>query len=1081
MKISARASRVLFSVLAIFGFASAQAQNINPDAFAGPDKAIASPATSITLSGFGSDPDGNVASYSWSKVSGGSATIATPGAVTTNITGLSAGNYIFQLSVTDDSGGVSSDSVQVFVHATAGKVVLLTATGPGQIYRPDLSSFNILPGDTIEIPAGSYPVGIQLGNFTGSASNPVKIINGGGLVLAKSLGIGNAKYFKVSGSGSADPYGFKLGNHPLTAGLSVGKGTSDYEIERVEVENSSVGLFCKIQPVAGEPNTYYPNWVIRNVYLHDNYVHTTGNEGLYIGHTFPNADKYSDYLPPARMENVKIYNNTIIETGWDGMQLSNARDGNEIFNNTVTNFGTAGQGAQQAGIQLGGNTTGKVYANTIHTGTGPGLTAYGYGDVYISKNVVTKVSPAATPAQDAVYISSGLNTIETNPGLRLHFLSNTIVEPKHTAIRNQNLNGNELAGEIRLNKILDPTGRTAAQLIYSYASDVISGNTVFTGTPTVTIQTPEGSSYSTNSSTLAISGIAADDGGVTLVTWTNEQSGGTGNALGTSAWSVSGIPLVQGLNQIQIKAQDSVGNFGTATVVVTYMPPAGAIVAAYNAGSLSSFTSVDDPTVTYAPVPYTGPLVTGGNSATLNPTVLVSNTQDDTIFQSSRWGTHTWNISGLDPGEYQVRLRFMAASGDTAGSRRFDIAMEGTTVRSNFDIRSNPATAINTARDEYQNVVVTDGVLNIKFTDIPLSGAAKVNAIEVRSVQQAGLGDVGLDGSALGSGSSGSSNILPNGDWEITGSGGALGGNAESGWFEKLSQLGNFRAIVKVKSFTGGSTARAGLMVREDTGAGARMSFIGVSPATNYITATRSTVNQAATVAQSGATYSYPDAWLMIARQGNEVSVAGSSDGTTFSSIGTTTLSSLTSSLSLGLYVTSGGGSTALAVFSEFAVEPLAVAAYDCGKTTAGNFISLDDGITSYAPILNATGLISGGGSATINPTVAITDTDDDVLFQSYHYGTHSWTIPVPAAGTYTVTLRFVANSGDTVTSRVFDVAMEGETVLPSYDIRQAAGALNKAIDEDIDIIVNDGVLNIQFTTIAGNAKINAIRVVPKP
>lgn len=1068
-------------MLAIFGFASAQAQNINPDTFAGPDQAIASPVTSVTLSGFGSDPDGSVAGYGWTKVSGGAATIVTPTALTTEVTGLSAGTYVFQLSVTDNSGGVSSDSVQVTVHATAGKVVLLAATGPGQIYRPNLTSFNILPGDTIEIAPGNYPLGIELGTFMGSVSNPVKIVNGGGLVMARSFGIGNAKYFKVSGSGSADPYGFKIGNDLNSTGMSVGRGTSDYEIERVEVEKSSVGLFCKIQPVLGQATTYYPNWVIRNVYLHDNYVHTTKNEGMYIGHTFPNGDYNSSDLPPVRMENVKIYNNIIIEAGWDGMQLSNAREGNEIFNNTVTNFGTAGQGAQQAGIQLGGNTTGKVYANTIHTGTGPGLTAYGYGDVYISKNVVTKAAQMQAPAQDAVYVSSGLNSIETNPGLRLHFLSNTIIEPKYAAIRNQNINGNELVGEIRLNKIIDPIGRTSGQLIFSYASDVISGNTVFTGSPTVTIQSPEGPSYTTNSSTLFVSGLAADDGGVTLVTWTNEQTGGSGNAVGTGAWSVGAIPLVQGLNQIQIRAQDASGNFGTATVVVTYVPPAGAIVAAYNAGSLSGFTSVDDPTVTYAPVPYTGPLVTGGNSATINPTVGVSNTGDDTIFQSYRWGTHTWNISGLEPGEYQVRLRFVANSGDTVGSRRFNIAMEGTTVRSNFDIRANPATAINTARDEYENVVVTDGVLNIQFTDIALAGTAKINAIEVRSVSQDGLGDVGLAGSALGGGNSGSSDILPNGDWQVTGSGSVIGGTAEGGWFEQLDQVGNFRAIVKVKSLSGGANARAGLMVRDGTGAGARMSFIGVSPSTNYLNANRLITNQAATVAQSGVTYSYPDAWLMIARQGDVVSVAGSADGITFSSIGAVTLSSLSSALGLGLYVTSGGGAAAQAVFSDFGVEPLALAAYNCGKTTAGDFISLDDGVTSYAPILNAAGLVSGGGSATINPTVAVSETDDDVLFQSYHYGTHAWTIPVPATGTYTVTLRFVANSGDTLTSRVFDVAMEGELVLPSYNIRQAAGALNKAIDEDIDMVVNDGVLNIQFTTIAGNAKINAIRVVPKP
>jgi hypothetical protein len=158
----------------------------------------------------------------------------------------------------------------------------------------------------------------------------------------------------------------------------------------------------------------------------------------------------------------------------------------------------------------------------------------------------------------------------------------------------------------------------------------------------------------------------------------------------------------------------------------------------------------------------------------------------------------------------------------------------------------------------------------------------------------------------------------------------------------------------------------------------------------------------------------------------------------------------------------------------------LAIIAYDCGKTSGGATISLDDGITKYLQDPNALPIVNGGNAATITPAVAIADTEDDLLFQSYHYGTHSWNIPNLPSGTYTVTFRFVANSGDTLTSRVFDVAMEGETVLPGFNIRQVAGGINKAIDVPIDILVNDGTLNILFTTVAGNAKVNAIKVVPK-
>jgi len=1077
MKLKKRALHVLLS-LATLSFAEvAFSQNLAPFVFAGPDKALAVPETSVTLSGIVSDPDSDIGTYAWSKVSGAACTITSPTAAATTVTGLATGTYVFRLTGTDGASESASDEVQVVVHASAGKTVTLTATSAGHIYRPNMASFNILPGDTIAIAPGSYPNGIIIGGFAGSATNPVKIINGGGLVQTRSLGIAHAKHFKVSGTGSTDAYGFKIGGHYLSTGLSIGRETSDYEVERVEVENSSVGLFCKIQPVLGEPLTQHLGWTIANVFLHDNYIHDTDKEGLYIGHTFPNGDENSDDLVPVRMQNVKIYNNIVTSTGWDAMQLSNAREGGEIFNNVVTNYGTLREPAQQAGIQLGGNTTGRVYANTIHTGTGPALTAYGYGDVYLSKNIITKTATGGSPPnQHAIYISGGVNLIEGNPGLRVHVLSNKIVEPVNLAILSQDNNHNQVAGEIRLNTILDPLGRTVSQLIWSAAGDVISGNTVFTGNPTVTVQTPSELAFTTNASTLAIAGVAADDGGVTSVTWANALTGAIGTAGGTTSnWSIPSIPVAPGLNQITITARDGDNNTGTAVLAIRHLPPIGTLKAAYNAGSLSSsFSSVDSPGMVYEKDPNITAIVTGGSATTITPAVGIANTQDDGLFNTYRWGNHTWNITGLDPGVYEIRLRFAANATDTVGARVFNIAMEGITVRSNFDIRANPPTPVNTARDEIINTTVTDGTLNIQFTGV--QGQAKINSIEVRTSSPSGF-----TGVAIGTGSSGSSMVGSGGELSVTGNGGILGGTADSGWFEKVSETGNFQVIVKNEVLTGGSAARAGIMLREGSAAGARMVFLGTSTATNYITASRTVVNQAATVTLASETYTYPAAWLMLARQGDVVSWAVSTDGVSFTALNSVTLTGLSSSVDVGLYVTSGGGSVATALFGDFETSPLALAAYNCGKIAGGDTTSLDDGITKYLQDPNQGPVVSGGTATTVTPSVAIADTEDDAIFQSYRWGNQTWNIPVPAAGTYTVNLRFVANSGETTTNRIFDVAVEGGTVLSGFNIRQAAGGLNKALTIPIDVVVTDGTLNVQFTSIEGQAKINAISVVPKP
>jgi hypothetical protein len=99
---------------------AAPVANISPVAQAGANQAITLPTGSVGLSGNGSDADGSVASYAWTKVSGpAGGTIQTPDAAATQITGLVAGTYVFRLTVTDDKGATGSDDVQVVVNASA--------------------------------------------------------------------------------------------------------------------------------------------------------------------------------------------------------------------------------------------------------------------------------------------------------------------------------------------------------------------------------------------------------------------------------------------------------------------------------------------------------------------------------------------------------------------------------------------------------------------------------------------------------------------------------------------------------------------------------------------------------------------------------------------------------------------------------------------------------------------------------------------------------------------------------------------------------------------------------------------------
>jgi hypothetical protein len=96
------------------------AGNLPPVAVAGPDQDITLPTNSVTLSGIGTDADGTIIGYSWTKIAGpGQFNIALPAQAQTAVNNLVEGVYQFELKVTDNQGAVGRDTVTVFVHNTA--------------------------------------------------------------------------------------------------------------------------------------------------------------------------------------------------------------------------------------------------------------------------------------------------------------------------------------------------------------------------------------------------------------------------------------------------------------------------------------------------------------------------------------------------------------------------------------------------------------------------------------------------------------------------------------------------------------------------------------------------------------------------------------------------------------------------------------------------------------------------------------------------------------------------------------------------------------------------------------------------
>jgi hypothetical protein len=93
--------------------------NKGPVANAGPDKEITLPKANEQLDGSAStDADGTITFYQWAKLSGPSSfNFATPNSAITGVNDLEEGVYVFELTVTDNSGAIARDSMQLKVNA----------------------------------------------------------------------------------------------------------------------------------------------------------------------------------------------------------------------------------------------------------------------------------------------------------------------------------------------------------------------------------------------------------------------------------------------------------------------------------------------------------------------------------------------------------------------------------------------------------------------------------------------------------------------------------------------------------------------------------------------------------------------------------------------------------------------------------------------------------------------------------------------------------------------------------------------------------------------------------------------------
>ena len=238
--------------------------------------------------------------------------------------------------------------------------------------------------------------------------------------------------------------------------------------------------------------------------------------------------------------------------------------------------------------------------------------------------------------------------------------------------------------------------------------------------------------------------LGADDGGEPSLTYTWEVLGQAPGAVtfaanGTNASKdVTATFSSAGSYNLKSTIRDSAGLSTTSTVTVVVQaapsqptapaeeppPTSQPAVASYriNCGGdgVSAFTGDNN--------------FTGGtryNTGASVSTSGVSNAAPAAVYQTERYGNFSYALGGLSPnGSYTVRLHFAEIAWTEAGRRLFNVAINGSTVLSSFDIYANYGANKAAVRD-FSVRANAGGRVDIQFSTVVDN--AKCSAIEVLS------------------------------------------------------------------------------------------------------------------------------------------------------------------------------------------------------------------------------------------------------------------------------------------------------------------------------------------------------------
>ena len=164
-----------------------------------------------------------------------------------------------------------------------------------------------------------------------------------------------------------------------------------------------------------------------------------------------------------------------------------------------------------------------------------------------------------------------------------------------------------------------------------------------------------------------------------------------------------------------------------------------------------------------------------------------------------------------------------------------------------------------------------------------------------------------------------------------------------------------------------------------------------------------------------------------------------------------------------------GDPGTQVVAVNAFALGPLGEDILMCSGplpvTTVGRL--------EYAPEFG-----SNGAGTTSSHSRPVAETEDDALYQGLREGSllgYAFALP---SGPYELIFHYAEPEHTLTGQRVFEIAAEGEVLIPAYDVIAEAGQMDTAVTtEALPVMVSDGVLNLSLTASVGQALFQALEI----